>query len=214
MGGRRERLFWPPAAPCAGPAVSLAPKSERHKVPAPPERRETERMPAPAYRRRTESAPGRPKTSRQNGRGLRGRRQPRARPNRRTTERMPALAPQRGRRRNQHSLNRGGTESPRRPFQAETRQQLPPVPLSHRGSDTGPAPPISEGDRRRGLPQKRMGTDITASLAKVRRLEKPPIILQDERDGDTSLPSIPQGESDGDPLSSSPLSPAPADETK
>nr|XP_021406576.1 probable splicing factor, arginine/serine-rich 5 [Lonchura striata domestica] len=124
-------------------------------------------MPAPTHRRRTESAPGRPKASRQNGRGLRGRRQARARPHRRSAEGTPALAPQRGRRWSQRSLNRGATASPRRPLQAERGQQLPPVPPSRRGSDTVPAPPISEGDRRRGLPQKRMGTEVTAGLAKV-----------------------------------------------
>lgn len=157
-------------------------------------------MPAPQNRRRMDSSSGRSKPSRsQNGRGLRGRRQRRAPANRRGTERM---APQSGGRWNRRTLNRGGGENLRRPS------------LSRRDADTMPGPPISERDRRRGSPQKRMGTEATPSRAKVRRIEKLPIILQDETGEDTSFPSVPQDEGNGDPSSTAPPSPAPVDEAK
>lgn len=81
--------------------------------------------------------------------------------------------------------------------------------------DTMPGPPISERSRRRGSPQKRMGTETNPSLAKARRIEKFPIILQDETgEEDTSFPNNPEGERDGDPSSTAPPSPAPVDEAK
>lgn len=114
---------------------------------------------------------------------------------------MPAQAPQGGGRWNR-SLNRGGAENVRRPS------------LSRRDMGTMPGPPISEKSRRRRSPQKRMGTETNPSLAKVRRIEKLPIILQDETGEDTSFPNNPEGERDGDPSSTTPPSTAAVDEAK
>ncbi|XP_038014372.1 uncharacterized protein LOC119709997 [Motacilla alba alba] len=107
----------------------------------------------------------------------------------------------------------GEGQSAGRPRSKRDRENAGPAKSKKDGEHPRPVKG-KQGKRRRGSSRKRMGTETTPSLAKVRRIEQLPIILQAETEQDTSFPSIPQGERDGDPSSTAPPSPAPVDEAK